>query len=674
MKNRKKIWLIGAGILAVAILSIVIVKYLKDPTRLSVEEKSWVNKNINNAVNIMVLNDDEVFGNAGNGVFYHLIEDFSKEYDIEINPVTYTTKDTPKGIYLGKSNTYKSNDTIIYKDHYVLVSKNYELIKSIDSLNGKLVGISNRNLSYVSSYLKDVSIDYKTYNKADLLKALNNDEISYAIVPLNESIHYLLTNNINVIYHFGDINYYYLLKSDDSIFANVLKKYFISWEDSLEKYRNEVLLNIFMTDLKISATELQAAKDVEYNYGFINNSPYEIIMGGNYGGIIASYLQKFTDFSGISFNFNRYKTFDKFLSGIETDKIILYFNHYNYVSGFSDIKLSMPINYDIILSKDDTTVISSLASLQGKEVYVEENSMLQAVINGVPNVRIKTYKSNNDMFKLVKKGAIILVDHNIYDYYKATELKNYSSRYNDLYNSEYTLKIRDNTILSTLLSKYVMLLDSKEMITIGILNHYETVKAGTVMGTIAKYILYVLLIAAIVGIFVYRKAKKITVIKRIKKEDKLKYIDQLTSLKNRNYLSENIEAWNNNNVYPQAVIVIDLNNVQYINDTLGYDEGDKQIKALANSLIKTQLDYTDIIRTDGNEFLVYMIGYSQKQVANYINKLSKEFKRLPYDFGAEFGYSMILDDIKTIEDAMNEAVEEMKKQKKEKSEHEKEEK
>ena len=75
MKNRKKIWLIGAGILALAILSIVIVKYLKDPTRLSVEEKSWVNKNINNAVNIMVLNDDEIFGNAGNGVFYNLIED-----------------------------------------------------------------------------------------------------------------------------------------------------------------------------------------------------------------------------------------------------------------------------------------------------------------------------------------------------------------------------------------------------------------------------------------------------------------------------------------------------------------------------------------------------------------------------------------------------------------------
>ena len=68
-----------------------------------------------------------------------------------------------------------------------------------------------------------------------------------------------------------------------------------------------------------------------------------------------------------------------------------------------------------------------------------------------------------------------------------------------------------------------------------------------------------------------------------------------------------------------------------------------------------------------------MVGYSQKQVASYIHKLTKEIKRLPYEYGAEFGYSMILDDLKTLEDAMNEATEQMKEQKKEKKKNEKEE-
>ena len=130
-------------------------------------------------------------------------------------------------------------------------------------------------------------------------------------------------------------------------------------------------------------------------------------------------------------------------------------------------------------------------------------------------------------------------------------------------------------------------------------------------------------------------------------------------------LSENIKKWGNNNIYPQTILVIDLNHLQSINDVEGYEEGDKQIKAAANALIKTQLDNSDIIRTDGNEFVVYMVGYSQKQITNYIHKLNREFKKLPYNYGAEYGYSMILDDIKTIEDALNEATKILKEKKEE---------
>ena len=42
------------------------------------------------------------------------------------------------------------------------------------------------------------------------------------------------------------------------------------------------------------------------------------------------------------------------------------------------------------------------------------------------------------------------------------------------------------------------------------------------------------------------------------KEEKIKYIDQLTSLKNRAYLNSRIESWDESEVYPQSIIVIDL--------------------------------------------------------------------------------------------------------------------
>jgi len=80
-------------------------------------------------------------------------------------------------------------------------------------------------------------------------------------------------------------------------------------------------------------------------------------------------------------------------------------------------------------------------------------------------------------------------------------------------------------------------------------------------------------------------------------------------------------------------------------------------------LIKTQLDNSDLMRSDGNEFVIYTVGYNQKQIINYIHKLNKELKKMPYDYGAEFGYSIIENNLKTVEDALNEAVEDMKNKK-----------
>ena len=58
-----------------------------------------------------------------------------------------------------------------------------------------------------------------------------------------------------------------------------------------------------------------------------------------------------------------------------------------------------------------------------------------------------------------------------------------------------------------------------------------------------------------------------------------------------------------------------------------------------------------------------MVGYSEKDVVNYTRKIYKELKELPYGYGAAIGYSMIVDDVKTVDDAINEATIDMRNNK-----------
>ena len=115
----------------------------------------------------------------------------------------------------------------------------------------------------------------------------------------------------------------------------------------------------------------------------------------------------------------------------------------------------------------------------------------------------------------------------------------------------------------------------------------------------------------------------------------------------------------------QTGLAIDLNDISYINDNYGHAEGDEVIKEAANILIKNQLPNTEIIRTNGNEFLVYLVGYDERQVVAHLKKLNKELRDLKHGYGSASGHSMILDGIKTIDDAINEATIEMRNNKEE---------
>ena len=666
--KKKKLIIIFLVILLISLSIFIGIKILNDKQRLCVIEKQWLNANKNNVISVNVINDLNVFGKDGKGLFYDFLNSLSENYNIEINPVTFNSQNKATGAFLGYSLTEK-NFQSFFDDEFVVVNKSEKIIKSLDDIKNYKIGITEEFKNYIEKYLSDESNEYVLYKtKEELIKAYKeNNELNFIIVPKIMYLDEILANNFNIIYHISDAKIYYGINNDQTELANILAKYFESWKvKNYENSLNENELLLIQNNLNISDADIDKIKSKNYTYGFIDNGPYEIISGSSFGGINAIYMKKFADLLDVKIDFVKYNNLEKLSKAIYNNKVNIYFDYYNTNSSYESISSNNNVALAIIASTSDNTVINSLNSLEEKEIYVEENTKLYKYLKDNAKLNVKTYKNKKELKKIIKTKKIIAMDLNRYESYKDNILKKYVIRYTQTLDLTYKYRVKTDNNFNKILNKYLEILDNNQVRYSGLNSYFITKQSGTFLGAIAKYILLLFAIFIIVFYFLYKKSKKIKIAKKIKKEDKMRFIDQLTSLKNRNYLNENLDNWNKNTIYPQAVIVLDLNKLQEINDTLGYEKGDIQIKACANILIKTQLDNSDIIRTDGNEFLIYLVGHEVKQITSYIHKLNKEFKKLPYDNGVSIGYSMITDDVKSVEDATNEAVEQVKNQKEEK--------
>lgn len=669
-KNTKKV------IAIVLLIALIVIggtyatyKTVSDENKLTVEEKEWITANKNVVQNVYVLNNVDVFGKNGSGLLYDFIKDLETEYELNVNLITYNYGEEVGNKSFQIVYDVPEDDVLFYTEHYVIISKTKTDFTSLSSLANKKIGILSRDEKIINKYLNDVNkvslVPYET--STDLFEKLNeNNEIEYALIPLEENLTSILTANYFIDYHVNDLNKYIIYDNNDDTFSNILKKYYSKWsKKKQEEVFNTNELKTFVEALTISDKEINNIQSNTYNYGFINNSPYEVLISGSYGGIVSEYLSKFQAFSGTEITFTKYNSFSKFTEAIANNKIDIFYNYYNLDTDYTQINSLMNITFVIASKENNDLVINSIRSLTNKTVYVLKNSLLEKYLTSLGGINIKTYSNEKELRKISKKDNIIVLDKETYNYYNKSILSSYNVRYENTLSDTYNFYVKNNETFTILFNKYIQTLDPEQLRVNGIYNHSITIKSGTILGKVARYSIIVVLVFIIVLYLTYKSTKKIKISKKIKKEDKMKYIDQLTSLKNRNYLNENIQNWNKNTIYPQATIIIDLNQVQTINDTLGYEQGDNQIKAAANVLIKTQLDNTDIMRTDGNEYLIYLVGYQEKQVVSYIRKLYKEFKNLPYEHGAAIGYSMITNDMKTIEDAINESVEDMRNKKEE---------
>ena len=673
-KNKKKkiLFILIPIIIAVIIIFIATSINKKNDKNgvFSVLEKRWIEKNQSKVIDVSVINDLPIFGEDGEGVFFDFLNDFTKENKIEFNMLPYSLEKTPTSkeysFETSKKSKVSSNELLFYSDNYVLISKDNNKVKNFSDLKNTTIGALESDLNMIKSYLSDdEDVIFNSYVDINsIIKAINNNDILYAVVPKNLYIDQIFENNYYIVYDIPEIttNYIFKVNGDNSVLNSILKKYYIRWsKNKLDKSYNDRLFDLYFDKKKIDDVTKADFLSKEYTYGFVKNLPYESKVNDQFIGYNSEILDEFAKRMGISFKVKEYGSVKALTKALNDGKVDVSFNYYNY----SDLDKK---NFDstfspyqekvVVLTSNNNieTSVSSLKGLKGMDVIMIDDKISNYLKNRL-EVSIKTYRNAKSLFNNMNDNSVVVLDYNLYNYYRNTDLKDYKIIYEEDIDTEYnfiTLNTNRNKAFNGLFKYYISTLDS------GLYQARAYVKLQSDNKLVDMKYIYVLILTFVIIFVLTLYFKKEKSINTIKKSEKIKYVDHLTSLKNRNYLNQNYQKWQNNKIYPQAIIIIELNKIGHINDVYGHEEGDMVIKKAANILINNQLEQSDIVRTNGDEFLIYMVGYEETKVIAYMRKLYKEFKTLPYNFGVLLGYSMIQDDIKTIDDAMNEAVLEIK--------------
>ena len=647
-----------------------------EKSTLTIVEKKWIEKNKNNIVDIGIINNIPIFNYDGEGVFFEFIKKIEKDTGLEFNEISYDlgSTETPEYAFKIKEKA-DDNDISIYEDNYAIVSKNKVVYNDLEDIPAMTIGVTKNNLENINFYLYDnKNIQYKVFdNETSLFNEINsnNSSVQAIVVPKTIYLNYINKNKLNINYNITDAKLNFVLSlGNEKKLNTIIKKYYKKWyKDEYKEQYNKYFLSNYFNFNNIYEDKVAKFRSKQYNYGFISYAPFSTSVDGKLVGISNEYMSQFASLANIEIKYKEYKSLHDLIKDFNENKIDLFFNTssqnkfdmdvYNTISAVDE-------NISIVTHENNDIIIKSLSSLKDKEVYVIAGSQAVSHLKGYGIVTREVNNFDNILDKL-NEDSIIAIDTKAFDIYRHNKLDKFKIAYSFSLKNNYSYAIRDikdNEVFSKFFNFYISFVDGKkiennvtyDMYVPNVKNHLLQYLLGFVIGCGV--------VVAGITIIVKKPFKKNRK-SIISKENKIKYIDMLTSLKNRNYLNSAIEKWDESEIYPQTIMIIDLNNIAYINDNYGHEEGDNVIKQAANILITTQVENSEIMRTNGNEFLVYMVNYDEKQVITYIRKLTKEFKELSHGFGAAIGYSMITDGLKTIDDAINEATLDMKSNKEE---------
>jgi diguanylate cyclase (GGDEF)-like protein/PAS domain S-box-containing protein len=122
-------------------------------------------------------------------------------------------------------------------------------------------------------------------------------------------------------------------------------------------------------------------------------------------------------------------------------------------------------------------------------------------------------------------------------------------------------------------------------------------------------------------------SKEITDRKKIERElQLLSTHDALTGLYNRHFFHAELERIAGSRLYPVCIVMMDLDNLKVINDSLGHKAGDAYLQNAAELLKKCFRSEDVVARIGGDEFVALLPETTQPQLMSILTRLKREIK------------------------------------------------
>ena len=415
---------------------------------------------------------------------------------------------------------------------------------------------------------------------------------------------------------------------ETAILGRIIDKYIDQRKEQIEKIAQDAERIYTRKVLKLTPAELEwLERRGEAVVGVADDYlPFDYFHNGEYRGIVGETLRRISDIIGIRFKVEHgpfAEVYEKARTGAidvlniaKTEDRLQYFFYPRPIS----------MERDIIVGRKTSPPVQDVYGLEGARVAVIDGFWHEEYLR--KNLKTPNIAKTDDIMeslRLLREGKVDYMIENptVVEYYinglGYTDLVKRGSTSKDSF--VYFGVNRQQPELASIIDKVLPLINFDDMKYLGMqsvptLRNEESRQLGSVIiGLVFALAIILFVTVRIVRSLANQKAQT----RFLKEREQFLYTDVLTGFHNRNYFSHQAEALQKG-VYPQAILVADLNNLKRVNDAHGHAAGDALLRLFA-AYIRELFPEGEVFRIGGDEFIILLNRTSKEAAVKAIEAL-----------------------------------------------------